>query len=156
MLSKTKPPCVDYIIRRISDEKTLALFNSIADSDGNRSLAKLRKLLTKKKYYTRISGLMDTGLIKRHHGEYSLTLFGKVVYDSQMIIGKALIYYRKLNAIEEIETVYGATISRAELAQLINALIDSDQIKNSIMKPMYCKGDSTVLSSKLSSGQPSC
>jgi hypothetical protein len=73
------------IIRRISDERTLALFNSIADPDGNRSLAKLRKYLTKKKCYTGISGLMDTGLI------------------NQMIIGKALTYYGKLNAIEEIE-----------------------------------------------------
>jgi hypothetical protein len=144
LLSKTKPPSVDYIIKRISDQKTLALFNSIAD--GNRSAVTLRKYLTKRKYYTRIAGLMDTGLIKRHYGEYSLTLFGKVVYDSQMIIGKALTYYGKLKAIEEIETLYGATISNAELAQLINALIDSDQIKNSIMKPMYSTGDSTVLS----------
>jgi hypothetical protein len=143
LLPKTKPPSVDYIIRRISDEKTLALFNSIAE--GIRS-ATLRKYLTKKKYYTRIAGLMDTGLIKRHYGEYSLTLFGKVVYDSQMIIGKALTYYKKLKAIEEIETSYRATISKEELAQLINALIDSDRIKESIMKPMYHKGDSTVLS----------
>ena len=77
---------------------------------------------------------MDAGLIKRHYGEYSLTLFGKMVYDSQMIISKALTYYGKLKAIEEIETLYGATISKAELAQLINALIDSDHIKDSIMK----------------------
>jgi hypothetical protein len=69
-----------------------------------------------------------------------------MVYDSQMIIGKALTYYGKLKAIEEIETSYGATISKAELAQLINAQIDSDQIKDSIMKPMYRKGDSTLMS----------
>jgi hypothetical protein len=69
-----------------------------------------------------------------------------MVYDSQMIIGKALTYYGKLKAIEEIETSYGATISKAELAQLINAQIDSDQIKDSIMKPMYRKVDSTLMS----------
>jgi hypothetical protein len=142
LLSKTKPPSVDYIIRRISDEKTLALFNSIAD--GNRSATLRKSNLTKKKYYTRISGLMHTGLVKRHYGEYSLTLFGKLVYDSQMIIAKALTYYGKLKVIEEIET--SATISKEELAQLINALIDSEQIKDSIMKPMYPTGDSTVLS----------
>jgi hypothetical protein len=142
LLPKTKPPSVDYIIRRISDEKTLALFNSIAD--GNRSATLRKSNLTKKKYYTRISGLMHTGLIKRHYGEYSLTLFGKLVYDSQMIIAKALTYYGKLKVIEEIET--SATISKEELAQLINALIDSEQIKDSIMKPMYPTGDSTVLS----------
>ena len=79
---------------------------------------------------------MDTGPIKRHYGEYSLTLLGKLVYDSQMIMGKALTYYKKLKAIEEIETLYGAAISKEELAQLINALIDSHQIKESIMKPI--------------------
>jgi predicted transcriptional regulator len=135
---ESKPPSVDYILSRISDEKTLALFDSIANSDGDRSRsATLRKSnLTEKQYYARISGLMDAGLIKRRKGEYSLTLLGKVVYESQMIIGKALTYYGKLKAIEEIEMSYGATFPKEELAQLINALIDSDQIKDAIMKPI--------------------
>ena len=135
--SESKPPSVDYILSRTSDEKTLALFDSIANSDGNSRSATLRKSnLTEKQYYARISGLMDAGLIKRRKGEYSLTLLGKVVYDSQMIIGKALTYYGKLKAIEEIEMSYGPTFPKEELAQLINALIDSDQIKDAIMKPI--------------------
>jgi predicted transcriptional regulator len=136
--SESKPPSVDYILSRTSDEKTLALFDSIANSDGDRSRsAILRKSnFTEKQYYARISGLMDAGLIKRRKGEYSLTLLGKVVYESQMIIGKALTYYGRLKAIEEIEMSYGTTFPKEELAQLINALIDSDQIKDAIMKPI--------------------
>jgi predicted transcriptional regulator len=38
--------------------------------------------LTTKQYYSRISGLLDAGLIKRHKGKYSLTMLGKVVYQS--------------------------------------------------------------------------
>jgi predicted transcriptional regulator len=134
--SESKPPSVDYILSRISDENTIALFYSIANSDGYRSVTLRKSNLTEKKYYARISGLMDAGLIKRRKGEYSLTLLGKVVYNSQMIIGKALTYYGKLKAIEEIEMSYGATFPKEELAQLINALIDSDQIKDAIMKPI--------------------
>ena len=134
--SESKPPTLDYIIKRTSDEKTLALFDSIANSDGDRSATLRKSNLTEKQYYARISGLMDAGLIKRRKGEYSLTLLGKVVYDSQMIIGKALTYYGKLKAIEEIEMSYGATLPKEELTQLINALIDSDQIKDAIMKPI--------------------
>lgn len=134
--SESKPHTVDYIIKRTSDEKTLALFDSIANSDGDRSATLRKSNLTEKQYYARISGLMDAGLIKRRKGEYSLTLLGKVVYDSQMIIGKALTYYGKLRAIEEIEMSYGATLPKEELTQLINALIDSDQIKDAIMKPI--------------------
>lgn len=134
--SESKPPSVDYILSRTSDEKTLALFDRIANSVGNRSATLRKSNLTEKQYYARVSSLMDADLIKRRKGEYSLTLFGKVVYDSQMIIGKALTYYGKLKAIDEIEMSYGTTFPKEELAQLINALIDSDQIKDAIMKPI--------------------
>src|SRR5919112_5222075 len=101
--SDSKPHTLDYILKRTSDEKTLALFNSIAVADDDRS-ATLRKMnLTTKQYYSRIAGLTDAGLIKRYKGKYSLTLLGKVFYDSQMMIGKALKDYWKLKAIESIE-----------------------------------------------------
>ena len=133
--SKSKPPPMGYILKRISDERTLALFNSIAISEGDRSVILRKANLTTKQYYTRISGLMDVGLIKRRNGRYSLTMLGKVVYDSQMIIGKALLYYSRLKAIESIEMSYGATFPKEELVRLINALIDNHQIRDMIMKP---------------------
>jgi hypothetical protein len=132
--SESKPPSLDYILKRTSDEKTLALFNDIAISDGNRP-ATLRKMnLTTKQYYGRIFGLTDAGLIKRYKGKYSLTSLGKVVYDSQMIISKALTYYSKLKAIETIEMSYGEAFPKEELEHLINTLIDDHQIKGMIMK----------------------
>src|SRR5919112_5448576 len=134
--SESKPPSLDYILKRTSDEKTLVLFNSIAVADGD-SFTTLRKMnLTTKQFYSRISGLIDTGLIKRYKGKYSLTLLGKVVYDSQMIISKALTYYWRLRTVEEIQGSYGAALSNDELEQLINALIDSQQIKDMIMTPV--------------------
>jgi predicted transcriptional regulator len=132
--SESKAPLLDYILKRISDKKTLALFNSIAISEGDRS-AKLRKVsMTSKQYYIRISGLTDAGLIKRHKGKYSLTLLGKVVYDSQMIIGKVLSHYSKLRTIESIKMSYSGEIPKEELSRLINALIDSYQVKDMIME----------------------
>jgi hypothetical protein len=78
--------------------------------------------------------LIDAGLIKRHNSRYSLTTLGKVVYDSQMIIGKALSYYSRLKAIESIEMSYGGAFPKEELVKLINALIDDYRIKDMIMK----------------------
>jgi hypothetical protein len=126
-------PTLDYILKRIADEKALDLFNSIATSDGKPFLLK-KSRLTSKQYYSRISGLMDAGLIKRHNSRYSLTTLGKVVYDSQMIIGKALSYYSRLKAIESIEMSYGGGFPKQELVKLINALIDDYRIKDMIMK----------------------
>ena len=134
--SDSKPPTLDYILKRTSDEKTLVLFNSIANSDGDRSITLKKMNLTRTQYYGRISGLIDAGLIKRYKGKYSLTLLGKVVYDSQMIISKALIYYWRLRTIESIKISYGAAHSNEELDQLINALIDNHHIKDIIMKPL--------------------
>ena len=92
--------------------------------------------LTTKQYYSRISGLQDAGLIKRHKGKYSLTILGKIVYESQTIIGKTLSYYWKLKAIESIEMSASGSSGppSEETAQLINALINNRQIKNILMK----------------------
>jgi hypothetical protein len=89
--------------------------------------------LTTKQYYARVSGLTDAGLIKRHKGKYSLTLLGRVVYESQMTIGKTLAYYWKLKAIESIE-MSKSGLPNEERIQLINALIDNHQIKDILMK----------------------
>jgi hypothetical protein len=130
--TKSKPPTLGYILKKISDDKALNLFSIIAISDEDGSLRKAN--LTAKQYYSRISGLVDAGLIKKRNNRYSLTTLGKVVYDSQMIIGKALSYYSRLKAIESIELSYGGAFPREELVKLINALIDDYRIKDMIMK----------------------
>jgi hypothetical protein len=128
-------PSITSILKRISDDKALVLFNSIAVSTDNERLIPLREMnLITKQYYSRISGLVDACLIKRYKGRYSLTLLGKVVYDSQMTIGKTLTYYWKLKALESIEMSSGTTLPEGELAQLINTLIDNHQIKDILLK----------------------
>jgi hypothetical protein len=134
--TNTTTPSITSILKKISDDKALTLFNSIAVSDGDRYIPLREMDLTTKQYYSRISGLLDVGLIRRHKGKYSLTLLGKVVYDAQMTIGKTLAYYWKLKAIESVETTASVTtgLPEGELVQLINALIDNHQIKDILLK----------------------
>jgi hypothetical protein len=66
--------------------------------------------LTTKQYYSRISGLINTGLIKKHNRRYYITNLGRVVYDSQMITGEALAHNWKLKVIESIEISSGVRI----------------------------------------------
>ena len=129
-----KVPSIASILKKTSDDKALVLFNSIAVSTYNERLSPLREMnLSTKQYYSRISGLEDAGLIKRHKGKYFLTLLGKVVYDSHLIIGKTLAYYWKLKAIESME-MSPSGLPNEEKTQLINALIDNHQIKDILMK----------------------
>jgi hypothetical protein len=85
----TTLPSITSILKKISDDRTLTLFNSNAVSDGDRYIPLRDMNLTTKQYYSRVSGLIDAGLIRRHKGRISLTLLGKVVNDPQMMIGKA-------------------------------------------------------------------
>lgn len=127
-------PSIASILKAISDDKALVLFNSIAISTNNDSCVNLKEMnLSIKQYYSRISGLLKVGLIKRQKGGYSPTLLGKIVYDSQTIIGKALSYYWKLRAIESIE-MSGSELPAEEVTQLIKTLIDNPQIKDILIK----------------------
>jgi hypothetical protein len=147
---KPESPSLDYILKKISDDKSLTLFNSIAVSEGNKYTPLKEMNLTTKQYYSRISGLLNAGLIKRHKGKYSLTLLGKIVYDSQLMIGKTLAYYWKLKALESIEMSSGTILPAQEMAQLVNTLIDNHQIKDILMKQISVSSlekDSTVFKS---------
>ena len=127
-------PSITSILKNISDDKTLVLFSSIAVSADNERLIPLREMnLSTKQYYSRISGLVNAGLIKRNKGKYFLTLLGRVVYDSHMAIGKALAYYWKLKAIESLD-MSSSGLPNEEKTQLINALIDNHQIKDILLK----------------------
>ena len=134
VLNSPVVPSITTVLKKISEDKTLSLFNSIAGADGDKNIPLKEMNLTTKQYHTRISGLLNAGLIKRHKGKYSHTLLGKIVYDTQMTIGKTLTYHWKLKGIESIEA---SNNPEWELAQLINALIDNRQIKNILMKSIH-------------------
>src|ERR671923_1708562 len=129
-------PSITDILKKISDDRALTILNSIAISDGHVHIRIREMNLSTKQYYSRLSGLMSAGLIRRDNGKYSLTLVGKIVYDALLNIGKSLSYYWKLKAIESIEmsSLPGARLSKEELTQLINTLIDNHSIKDFLIK----------------------
>jgi hypothetical protein len=134
-MNTSPTPSVSAILKKISDDKTLTLFNSIAISMGDRNIHLREMSLTSKQYYSRISGLMAAGLIRRQRGRYALTLLGKVVYDTHLNIGKALSYYWKLKAIESIDiSSPDARLPKEELIQLINTLIDNHFIRDFLIR----------------------
>jgi predicted transcriptional regulator len=128
-------PSLTSILKKISDDKTLVLFNSIAlSSSSNERQVTLKEMnLSTKQYYSRMSGLQNAGLVKKHNGKYSLTLLGHAVYNTQMVIGQTLTYYWKIKALEEIE-MSTSGIPNEEKTQLINAMIDNHQIKDILLR----------------------
>jgi predicted transcriptional regulator len=122
------------ILKTISDEKALVLFNTIALANGETEI-QIRKMgLTTKQYYSRISKMIKTDLIRRNNGRYFLTLLGKIVYEVHLTIGKGLNYYWKLKALDSIQTSSSAGLPKEELFKPIDILIDNYQIKDIFMK----------------------
>ena len=129
------------ILKSISDDKGLILFNTIALANGESEI-QIRKMgLTSKQFYSRISKLTKADLIKRKYGRYSLTVLGRVVHEAHTTIGKALIYYWKLKAIESIETSPSFKLPKDDLAKLVDTLIDNQQIKDIVRKTSFLNDD---------------
>jgi len=93
------------VLKAIADDKSLLLFNTIANSNADTDILSASGL-TRKQYYSRLSTLLNVGVVKRLSGKYSLTACGVVLYYTQELIRKAVNQYWKLKAIDSI-TVSG-------------------------------------------------
>lgn len=117
----------------ISDKQASNIFKSIASADSNTDILITELKLTRKQYYSRMSRLVQAGLVKRQKGRYLLTAFGKVIYSAQMNleakIENALSNYWKLKAIDSLEMP-----SREETGKVICALIENEEIKSVLLK----------------------
>jgi hypothetical protein len=112
----------------------LVLFNTIALSNGDNDICLSTLGLTRKQYYSRLSALLKTGLVKRESGKYSLTTFGIIVYHTQEIIGKAVEQYWKLKAIDSIRASGTGKMPKKQFHTIIDKLITNEDIKNILFK----------------------
>src|SRR5712691_2375011 len=125
------------VIKAISDDNSLVLFNTIALASGNSDVLKTTLKLTRKQYYSRISGLVNAGLITRKNGNYFVTSFGKIVYNVQLMIGKAVESYWKLKALDsfKLSSTASPQLPAEEYNRVIDTLMDgNDEIKDILRK----------------------
>src|SRR2546428_11804321 len=120
------------VLSAIADDKSLVLFNTIAIAGGDTDILITRLDVTRKQYYSRISALMKTGLISRKDRQYMLTSLGKIVYDAQLMIGRATNTYWKLKAIDSLEAEH--KLPADERNKIINTLIDNQDIIKILVK----------------------
>src|ERR687887_881737 len=128
------------VLNAISDKKSANLLKTIASSkSSNTVILKSKMTVTRKQYYSRIEHLKKVGLITRVNGKYSLTSFGKVIYNYHLDIETAVNYYWKLKALDSIMTQLSSFSSgrikmpAEEQVKLVDKLIDNDEIKNILL-----------------------
>lgn len=120
------------ILKAIADDKSLILFNTIAFAGGDSDILITRLGVTRKQFYSRVSALQKTGLISRKNRQYVLTSLGMIVYDSQLMIGKATNAYWKLKAIDSLEIEH--RLPADERNKIINTLVDNQDIIKILVK----------------------
>ncbi len=120
------------ILKAIADDKSLILFNTIAIAGGDSDILITRLGVTRKQFYSRVSALQKTGLISRKNRQYVLTSLGLIVYDSQLMIGKATNAYWKLKAIDSLEIEH--RLPADERNKIINTLVDNQDIIKILVK----------------------
>ena len=120
------------ILEAISDVKSLKLFNTIATKGGNSEDLSEQLKLSRKEYYSRMSRLMKTGMVKRKNGKHFLTAFGKIIYDAQITVKKAVERYWKLKAIDSIDLSDEITVKERD--KLIHTLLDDVEIREILSK----------------------
>jgi predicted transcriptional regulator len=118
---------VDSVLASISDKQSLELFRYIAVTNGNSENLRTKINLTRKQYYSRLSRMTKAGIVKRKNGRHSLTAFGKVIYDAQSIIEKAVNSYWKLKAVDSLDM--SEDLPKEERLKLIDNILDNKDIK---------------------------
>ena len=86
--------------------------------------------LTRKRYYNRITRLLNIGLIRRKNGKFYLTSFGQLVLQSRLKIASALKHSSELKAIDVLRSDPG--MSEDQDKSLIDNLIDDPELKRLI------------------------
>lgn len=84
-----------------------------------------------------MSGLVNAGMVKRKNGNYFITSFGKIVYDAQLMIGKAVESYWKLKALDSFKLSSSASpqLPAEEYNKVIDVLMNgNDEIKDILHK----------------------
>jgi hypothetical protein len=126
-------------MKALSDVKSLVLFETVAASSpsGLRSDDLNRNLrLTPKKLYSRISSLVNAGLVKKQSGRYFLTSYGRIIRSSLDIMNKASLYYTKLVAIDAIEAsnINNNTFPEEERKNIVQILVQNKQVGDILLK----------------------
>ncbi|MFL6421247.1 MAG: hypothetical protein ACJ71P_17830 [Nitrososphaeraceae archaeon] len=132
------------VLKAICDNRSLELFRivALAKQDTDTLISKTK--LTRKQYYSRVSSLMNAGLIKRKNGKHTMSAFGKVIYYTTLLtIENAVNYYWKLKVIDSFEISNNLTSEERE--KVIDNLIDNHEIKTVLVSNYKSESPQSLL-----------
>jgi hypothetical protein len=132
------------VLKAISDNRSLEVFKIVALSTQDSNFLISKTNLTRKQYYSRVSRLMNAGLIKRKNGKLTLSTFGKIIYyTTVMQIENAMNNYWKFKAIDSFEI--SNYFLAEELEKVIDKFIDNQEFKTVLVSNIKSKSHQSLL-----------
>ena len=120
------------VLEAISDGKSLEIFKEIAKGTVESEILKQKVGITKKQYYMRTRQFLNTGLVRRVKGKFSLTNFGVIIYHAQLIMEAGVNNYWKLKAIDSIQD--SGQIGEHERLKLVKTILNDNVIENILVR----------------------
>jgi DNA-binding HxlR family transcriptional regulator len=124
---------LEKVIDSLGDRKSLSIFKYVAQEPSDTSTLRRQLDLSRKQYYTRLSEMVEVGLIRKYHSNYTLTSFGKMVYDALGIIELGLTNFWKLKALDSLEFTRTTKVPHEERERILESLIDNMKIKEILL-----------------------
>jgi predicted transcriptional regulator len=124
---------LEQVINALADRKSLSIFKYVAREPSDTSTLRRKLNLSRKQYYTRLSEMVDVGIIRKYHSNYTLTSFGKMVYDALGVIELGLTNYWKLKALDSLEFAKSTKVPHEERERILESLIDNMKIKEILL-----------------------
>jgi DNA-binding Lrp family transcriptional regulator len=123
-------PDTARVLDAISDKISFSIFKIIKENAKDTQSLKDELNISAKQCYDRIAILVETGLIKRKAGYYSITSFGRLIFQAQAKVAKAIENLWKLKMVDAIRS---SDLSKNEYTKLVDELIDDDELKDMIV-----------------------
>ena len=128
-----KESSIINVYKALSNESSVRLFTSIANSNNGTQFPMTDFTLSKRQYYDRINDLRSAGLIFKLKGKYNVTSFGKVIFTLVKMLDKAAQEHWKLQAIDVMNS---AKAMGTDKSKVIDILLDDIEIKEILLKEL--------------------
>ncbi len=126
-----KESSIINVYKALSNESSVRLFTSIANSNIGTQFSMTDFSLSKPQYYDKINDLRSAGLIFKLKGKYNVTSFGKVIFTLVKMLDKAAQEHWKLQAIDVMNS---AKAMGTDKSKVIDILLDDIEIKEILLK----------------------
>jgi predicted transcriptional regulator len=124
-------PQTAQVLDAISDEISFNMLKIIKNNAKNSETLRDELNISAKQCYVRIAKLVGTGLVKRNGGCYSITSFGRLIFQAQAKVAKAI---ENLSKLKIVDAIRSSDLPKDEHTKLIDELIDDEELKEMIVK----------------------